>query len=229
MYHYSCSPYFLMLSIDSWWISARSSIVECKMIAYVTQVCYPTSPSSISMSTMYYDVVIETIRYSNKSSLWCNGCCSLSRTDSDGRVLASRYRRTERQLVAMLLVQVTTYLLLTLPPSVIYSLLVLSTTYKATRSVYFAYSIFSLPFHLSYVSAFTLLPVRVYRHEFLRRCLRHVVQLLIFRRREYGMNVAVRTSHLCRFILQQNWERAMSIQRHALSMICFWPLRKINA
>ncbi|CAF2913586.1 unnamed protein product [Rotaria sp. Silwood2] len=88
----------------------------------------------------------------------------------DGRVFASRYRRTERQLVIMLLAQVGSHILLTLPVSITYSMLVLPTGYKATRFIYFAYSVFSLLWHLSYVSAFPLyfLSAKIYRQEFER-------------------------------------------------------------
>ena len=88
----------------------------------------------------------------------------------NGRVIASRHRRTERQLLAMLLIQVGTHILFTLPVSVIYILLVLPTGYEVTRFTYFAYSVFSLPWHLSYASAFPLyfLTARIYRHEFIR-------------------------------------------------------------
>ena len=88
----------------------------------------------------------------------------------NGRVLASQNRRTERQLLVMLLIQVGTHILLTLPVCVIYILLVLPTGYEATRFTYFAYSAFSLPWHLSYASAFPLyfLSARIYRQEFVR-------------------------------------------------------------
>ena len=87
----------------------------------------------------------------------------------NGRVLAARYRRTERQLLIMLLVQVGSHIVLTLPACIIYPLLVLPTEYRPTQSVLFVWSIVSLPFYLSYTSAFPLyfLTASIYRQEFL--------------------------------------------------------------
>ena len=95
--------------------------------------------------------------------------CNTQKT-IDGRIFASRNRRTEGQLILMLLIQVGSHILLTLPVCVIYALLVLPTGYQATRFLYFAYSVFSHPWHLSYASAFPLyfLSARIYRKEFLR-------------------------------------------------------------
>ena len=95
-----------------------------------------------------------------------------------GRILTSRHRRTERQLVAMLLVQVGTHILLSLPVAILYPMIVLPTAYKATRLVFFAYSMATFPLHLSYATAFPLyfLSARIYRKEFLRlfkRLMRH--------------------------------------------------------
>jgi hypothetical protein len=87
----------------------------------------------------------------------------------NGRVLAIRHRRTERQLFIMLLVQVSSYIVLTLPACIIYPMLVLPTGYRPTRAVSFAWSVVSLPFYLSYASAFPLYVVTasIYRQEFL--------------------------------------------------------------
>jgi 7 transmembrane receptor (rhodopsin family) len=257
LYNHSCSRYFLMLSISSLaYLSinliyrlladgyqldpTRSSILGCKMITYVTQVCYPMPPyfivlasfdrfcvsspsaqvrkfssTSVSRRAILILVSFFLLLYINTALVvdlrFDDGLGCRNRGDTvlkqvfavvqcvlfaivapilmvlfgvlticnakhfaDGRALASRYRRTERQLVAMLLVQVATHILLTMPLVVIYTLLVLPTTYKATRFVYFTYSVFSFPFHLSYASAFPLhfLSGRLYRHEFLRVCRR---------------------------------------------------------
>ena len=88
----------------------------------------------------------------------------------NGRVLTARRRRTERQLLIMLLVQVGSHIVLTLPACVIYPMLVLPTEYRPARSVLFAWSIVSLLFYLSYTSAFPLyfLTASIYRQEFLR-------------------------------------------------------------
>jgi hypothetical protein len=79
----------------------------------------------------------------------------------------SRYRRTENQLAGMLLLQVGTYIVLTIPISVIYLILVFPNTIRTTSAFYFAritsqlflYFFFATPFFLYLVSA------RTYRKE----------------------------------------------------------------
>lgn len=87
----------------------------------------------------------------------------------DGRVLASRHRRTERQLLLMLLIQVGSHLLLAMPICIIFIMLVLPFGYEPTFLAYFLYSVFNHLLHLCYASAFPLyfLSARIYRKEFL--------------------------------------------------------------
>jgi hypothetical protein len=87
-----------------------------------------------------------------------------------GQVFAARRRRTERQLLIMLLVQMGAYIILTLPACVVFPMLVLPAQSRPTQSVLFAWSIVSLPFYLSYASAFPLyfLTASIYRQGFIR-------------------------------------------------------------
>jgi hypothetical protein len=79
----------------------------------------------------------------------------------------SRHRRTENQLAGMLLLQVGSYIVLTIPTSVTYLMLVFPNTIQTTSAFYFAritsqlflYSSFVTPFFLYLVSA------RTYRKE----------------------------------------------------------------
>lgn len=88
----------------------------------------------------------------------------------NGRILASRNRRTEGQLIIMLLLQVGAQIILTLPASIIYAMLVLPTGYRGTRLTSFVYFVCNLLCHLSYATSFPLyfLSARIYRQEFLR-------------------------------------------------------------
>jgi hypothetical protein len=252
LYYHSCSRYLIMLSISSLAYSsinltyrlladgyridpARHSTAACKIITYITQLCYPMAPYFIVLASLdrfcassqnarirkfsnirvsrqaiLIIVVIFILFYLNTpivvdlrsdDGLGCRnrgntvykqtyavlqcvlfaimapslmilfGLMTIYNVRKVGysRILASRNRRTDRQLVIMLLVQVGTHVLLTLPISIIYSLLVLSKQYKATRVIYFVYSVFNLPLHLSYTSAFPLyfLSAKMYRQEFL--------------------------------------------------------------
>lgn len=78
-----------------------------------------------------------------------------------------RHRRTEGQLIRMLLVQVGTYMVLNVPLCIIYLILALPTGYVPTIEVYFAYSVTLFPFHFSFATTFFLyiLSAQIYREE----------------------------------------------------------------
>jgi uncharacterized membrane protein YidH (DUF202 family) len=84
--------------------------------------------------------------------------------------VAARYRRTENQLVRMLLLQVGTYIVLTLPLSIAYLILVLPNSTKVTPKFKFAYLICQLVYYFSCVTAFILyfLSADIYRKECIR-------------------------------------------------------------
>lgn len=82
----------------------------------------------------------------------------------------ARHRRTESQLLRMLLLQVATYIILNMPLCIIYLMLVLPTGYRPTAGLFFAYTIVAFPFHFSYATTFFLyiLSARVFREELLQ-------------------------------------------------------------
>jgi hypothetical protein len=68
----------------------------------------------------------------------------------------SRHRRTENQLAGMLLLQVGTYIVLTIPASVAYLILVFPNTIQTTSAFYFARTISQLFLYLSFATPFFL-------------------------------------------------------------------------
>ena len=82
-------------------------------------------------------------------------------------------RRTESELVRMLLLQIGIYVLLSVPSSISYLIFVLPNDLKITSEFFFAAMISLLLFHLSYTTPFFLyiLSGRIYRKE-LRRFFR---------------------------------------------------------
>jgi len=85
-------------------------------------------------------------------------------------VAASRYNRTEHQLARMLFLQVSAYILLTLPSSIIYLMSALPNTIRTTLIFSFASTICQLFFNCSYVMPFFLylLSGHIYRKELIR-------------------------------------------------------------
>lgn len=81
-----------------------------------------------------------------------------------------RFRRTENQLVRMLLLQVGTHIVLSLPTCILYLIAVLPNSLKFTLEFAFAYKICQLLFYSSVDSAFILyfLSSGVYRKECIR-------------------------------------------------------------
>ena len=82
----------------------------------------------------------------------------------------SRYRRTERQLSQMLIVQVGVHVLLILPFCVTFFMLILPIQARFTVDFVAAFMIAKLPFYLTVTTAFFLyvLTGTIYRHELLR-------------------------------------------------------------
>jgi hypothetical protein len=79
----------------------------------------------------------------------------------------SYYRRTENQLAVMLLLQVGTYIVLAIPTSVTYLILVFPNTIQTTSTFYFARITSQLFLYLSFATPFFLYLVsaRTYRQE----------------------------------------------------------------
>ncbi|CAF0932262.1 unnamed protein product [Adineta steineri] len=85
-------------------------------------------------------------------------------------VKISRYRRTEGQLSRMLLFQVGTHIVLTLPFCITFFMLILPIQIRFTSYFSIVFVICKLPFYLTVTTAFFLyiLSARVYRNEFIR-------------------------------------------------------------
>jgi hypothetical protein len=79
----------------------------------------------------------------------------------------SRHRRTENQLAVMLLLQVGTYIVLTIPTSVTYLMLVFPNTIQTTSAFYFARITSQLFLYFSFATPFLLylISARTYRKE----------------------------------------------------------------
>ena len=86
------------------------------------------------------------------------------------RIAVSRFNRTEQQLVRMLFFQVSVYILLTLPTSILYLMLSLPNTIRYTTVFSFVYTICQFLFYGSYFTPFFLylLSGRIYREELIR-------------------------------------------------------------
>lgn len=82
----------------------------------------------------------------------------------------TRFRRTEAQLTRMLLFQVGTHFILTLPFCIIFSMFVLPTSIRFSPGFYPAFVITKLPFYVSFTTAFFLytLSAQIYRNELVR-------------------------------------------------------------
>jgi hypothetical protein len=92
----------------------------------------------------------------------------------------TRYRRTENQLAAMLLIQVGTYVLRNLPICVIYVMRILPYTFVDKTEFSFASIIFRMLNYLSYTTNFFLyvFSSRLYREE-LSRFMKKIVRVFI--------------------------------------------------
>jgi hypothetical protein len=79
----------------------------------------------------------------------------------------SHHRRTENQLIRMLLLQVSTQIILAVPTCITYLILVMPNTISTTPVFYFARMMSQLLLHLSYATAFFLyiISARMYRKE----------------------------------------------------------------
>lgn len=80
----------------------------------------------------------------------------------------SRHRRTENQLIAMLLIQVITHLVLSVPACTTYLIGILPNTIKSTYVFYFILTVSQLLFNVSFATPFILylMSARTYRKEF---------------------------------------------------------------
>lgn len=86
------------------------------------------------------------------------------------RVVVIHRRPNEKQLVRMLLVQVSSHLVLNLPFCIVYFMLILPIEFRSTVMFYFLYVIFKIPFQINFITPFFLyiLSAKVYRTELIR-------------------------------------------------------------
>ena len=80
------------------------------------------------------------------------------------------YRRTERELIRMLFLQVTSHILFSSPFCVTFLLLILPISFRFTFTYFTLLTLCKIPFYFTFVSQFFLyiLSGRIYREEFLR-------------------------------------------------------------
>jgi hypothetical protein len=192
------SPYFIVLaSIDRWCASSTSprqrkwsSVRTARWILIITiivsaLVFIPFAISaeisfddgyecnsqitSISMN-IYFSVELVIFAGIAPFLMILFGLLTIYNTQQIRVVPIAQNRRTEAQLARMLLLQVGSHVLLTLPLCILYLMSVIPSSFQATSSFYFAITILMLPFHLSYTTGCVLyiLSARVYRLEFIR-------------------------------------------------------------
>ncbi|CAF1239129.1 unnamed protein product [Rotaria sordida] len=134
--------------------------------------------------------------------------------------VAKRYCRTENQLGRMLLLQVDAYILLTLPLSISYLILVLPNSFKITTQFQFMYLICQLFYYLSCVTIFILyfFSANIYRNEYIRliyqmsRIYRET-RIHLTRTRNSILPITT-TSNNTRALASNSTRRNASIQKH---------------
>ena len=96
--------------------------------------------------------------------------CNIKRLRISSTNISFSNRRTEYELVRMLLVQVAIHVILNLPLGIASVILILPRFYMPTQLSFSIYTILRLPSHFSYTTPFFLYIVsaRVYRREFVR-------------------------------------------------------------
>ena len=189
------SPYFIVLaSIDRYFVSSSNArirrfsnvivakwsisiFVICSLIFYINTLVlgdvYSGPRCTIRGSTLYSKIFLLASVILSAGVPPCLMAIfgSLTIYNISGRRLLPqgemRHRRTEGQLIRMLLVQVGTYMVLNVPLCIIYLILALPTGYVPTVEMYFAYSVTLFPFHFSFATTFFLyiLSARIYREE----------------------------------------------------------------
>ncbi len=129
-------------------------------------------------------------------SMMLFGCLTISNTKQARLIVnrTSRYRRTEGQLSRMLLLQVGTHIILTLPFCIIFFMLILPIPVRFSINFELAYVICKLPFYLTVTTAFFLyvLSARVYRNELIRLC----KKIFPFRRTIQNMTIPMNITTL---------------------------------
>ncbi|CAF1462666.1 unnamed protein product [Adineta steineri] len=83
------------------------------------------------------------------------------------RIVVFRYRRTERQLARMLIVQVLSHVILNLPFLIMFLMLLISITFPSNIIFYFLYLLFKILFYMAFITPFFLyiLSAQLYRAE----------------------------------------------------------------
>ncbi|CAF0754548.1 unnamed protein product [Adineta steineri] len=125
---------------------------------------------------------------------------------NQARIISNRithFRRTERQLSRMLLLQVGIHTILTLPFCIVFFMLILPVSFRFTLQFYYITIICKLPFYLSFTIPFFsyILSAKVYRQELIRlfskiNPIRRIAPLQIIPNSNLNPNIRINTTFL---------------------------------
>ena len=131
-----------------------------------------TVQSDLLFNQIFLVLILIVYVFIAPSSMLLFGCLTIYNTKQVRLIpmRSSRYRRTERQLSNMLIVQVGVHVLLILPFCVTFFMLILPIQARFTVDFIAVFMITKLPFYLTVTTAFFLyvLTGSIYRHELLR-------------------------------------------------------------
>ncbi|CAF1521379.1 unnamed protein product [Adineta ricciae] len=193
------SPYFIVLaSIDRYFASSSNvhmrqwstkriarrlillTVLSCTLISIHDLILTDLRPDiygcSLPSNTNYnkFFIIFRIILYTSVPPclMIIFGLLTIYNTTRSqiNRQVTVRYRRTESQLLRILLVQVITYIILNMPLSIIYLMLSLPTGYIPTSKLFFAFRLVSFPFHFSFATPFFLyiLSSSIYKEELIQ-------------------------------------------------------------
>ncbi|CAF1498659.1 unnamed protein product [Adineta steineri] len=184
-----CVTYNLLL--DGYQIDlVRYSSILCKLISYFLNFCPYISvcmlilasidrylSSSLSAqrrklrNAILFDVYNNDIIgcTSKSNNIFIFGLLTIYNTKklNRNRIVVFRYRRTERQLARMLIVQVLSHVILNLPFLIMFLMLLISITFPSNIIFYFLYLLFKILFYMAFITPFFLyiLSAQLYRAE----------------------------------------------------------------
>jgi hypothetical protein len=132
-------------------------------------VCTSSSASLFTQIFLTIEVILYVIIAPFLMILF--GLLTINNANQFGRqnLAVYRYRPSERQLTRMLIVQVASHILLSLPFCVIFFITIIPITFKSTIMFYFLFIIFKIPFYIPFIIQFFLyiLSAQIYRNEFI--------------------------------------------------------------
>ena len=97
---------------------------------------------------------------------------------TQNHLITLHYRRNERQLTRMLIVQVSTHVVLSLPFCVLFFMTIIPIEFTSTIMFYFLLILFKIPFYITFITPFFLyiLSAKLYRTEFIL-LLKKIIQI----------------------------------------------------